>query len=191
MASGKSRIDVRKLRARCRHFRFASRRLDDWRRLGHPQPPRWPTRRSSISIWRRAVEVEVSPCRVCVFGPSVDSTTCQHDGGDDENAGHRSGVCVGERREIGVAHAAVAWGKKAAMQARDTLLGEEMERSPPKRESHHYQRLPETSIQRPAHLRSPNSRSETRGDSHPSADHRVRFSSRKLHFSTGSLRFHV
>jgi hypothetical protein len=78
--------------------------------LALPQPPRWPARRSSI--WRRAVELEVSPCRVCVFGPSVDSTRCQHDGGDEENAGHRSGVCVGERREIGVAHAAVAWGNK-------------------------------------------------------------------------------
>jgi hypothetical protein len=31
-----SRIDVRKLRARCRHFRFASRSLADWRRLGPP-----------------------------------------------------------------------------------------------------------------------------------------------------------
>jgi hypothetical protein len=71
--------------------------------------------RSSISIWRRAVKMEVSPCRVCVFGPSVDTTTCQHDGGDEENAGHRSGVCGREERlEIGVAHAAVAWGKKAA-----------------------------------------------------------------------------
>ena len=98
MASGKSRIDVRKLRARCRHFRFASRSLDDWRRLGPPASAVIRTAVLHLHLETRAVEVEVSPCRVCVFGPSVGSTTCQHNGGDEENAGHRSGV-VWEREE--------------------------------------------------------------------------------------------
>ena len=93
-----SRIDTRKRRARCRHFRFASRSLDDWRRLGPPASAVIRTAVLHLHLETRAVEVEVSPCRVCVFGPSVGSTTCQHNGGDEENAGHRSGV-VWEREE--------------------------------------------------------------------------------------------
>jgi hypothetical protein len=64
------------------------------------------------------VEEEVSPCRVWVFGPSVGSTTCQHNGGDEENAGHRSGV-MWEREERGWGgHAAVHGGGRKGREAK-------------------------------------------------------------------------
>jgi hypothetical protein len=192
MGSGKSRIDVRKLRARCRHFRFASRSQDDWRRLGHPQPPRSPTPVLHLHLETSSENGSQPLSRLCI------RAFCGHN--NVPTRWGRRGKCGTPQRSVWERGETGDWGctrggcvgeKSRNKRSESTIPDEEMERSRPKRESHYYQRLPETSIQRPAHLRSPNFRSETRGDSHPSADHRVRFSSRKLHFSTGSLRFHV
>jgi hypothetical protein len=71
--------------------------------------------------------------------------------------------CGREERGWGE-HAAVAWGKKPQRQSESEHPKTIKERRLLEKESHHFQRLPETGIQRLFHLRS---LSENRGDSLP------------------------